>query len=219
MLKDVIIEFIGLPGAGKSLIKSMLKDSLKNHGFYLVERRQLENGINQLFFIQTIFRYWIVIKNIISTIIFLFQFKPLGLFSPHIYRPAFWLIRDIRIFCNLNTSRYTLLTSEGVAQHIVNFCVWSHIDPIKLVSIIPKDLSRIQIIYLRMNREFAFERVINRGVPDSWPKYAVLNIKDTLEVFEKNISELRQILIQRGAKFQELDGSEEPSKILSSIII
>lgn len=232
----MIIEFIGLPGAGKSTAKFMLLNALHQAGVKTTSRQDLINAfiakrfhvsypktpLRKLF--SGIHRALLMLESLQIRV----RRKAWNGFTSYKRNlPLGWLAEDtiaIKQHQRENNKALAVL-DEGFYHHLAAALVWCPLEKNDLSS--PPEASMI-LVHIKTDISQATNRLIKRGIPATWPNK--IDVDTIQALFAATVEASLQIARQTGVTVYELDWTKSPkeceknvavlaSKILSSLII
>ena len=234
----MIIELTGLPGAGKTTSEPWILSCLKKHHIRTISRSELrtwyikenifrgyENNFAARFLSNRCYQFLIYKKLFDAGL-------GAGIISESICKPRrgvlSWLGEDIRL------SEYFLqkfpisgeppsiyFPHEGFVHHSACFKVWGGRGfpdlQGKLLNQIPS--KNFVIFYFKISVEEALDRVMTRGIPETWPAYinSSSKVKEILLRFNEAIEGAVDRFKARGVKEIEIDASVDPQLMESKV--
>ena len=234
----MILEFTGLSGAGKSTAEPAIFSGLEQRGYQIVLRPELKTRYIQEKICSTYedHRGYRIVANRLYN---LDSWKSLtgadlarwvvrGAFSQRRRNSFLWLGEDIKLsqyFVNEihapGGQSTVYIPQEGFVHHIA--CCKLQADngfpglSQKLLAKYPVDQSTI--IYFKISVDEALERLLNRGLPESWPRFinSRSRVKEFLLLFNEGIEDGVRKFQENGVKVFPVDASQDQKHVESQI--
>lgn len=234
----MILEFTGLSGAGKSTAEPYIISSLEQRGYHVVLRRELRNSYikKKIYSSYEDHRVYRVVSNRLYN---LGSWKSLagarlagwifrGTFSRGRRKSFLQLGEDVKLSQYfINNYREpgeppgVYIPQEGFVHHIA--CCRLQGDngfpglSEKLLKKYPVEKS--MIIYFKVSVDEALDRLLKRGLPESWPRRinSRSRIKEFLLRFNQGIEDSVAKFQENGIKVYPVDASLDPKQVESQI--
>lgn len=217
----MIVEFIGLPGAGKTTLEAELIRILKERGTHIFTREEITGD-----FIRThIFKLYSrghLLRQSVTGLYHAYLYSVLVLrllrlwMLPIIFHKAaaksgYWTIESAIL------TRHTLqhlrdgkpshlvMMSEGFFHHLACLYAWAGPTAMKMLGEVPYDRSgmdTVLIIHVSVQKEVALNRLLKRGIPETWPSGA--NPEKAIESFSRAIEEILHFVDGLGAHLEQV---------------
>lgn len=200
----MIVEFVGLPGAGKSSLEAALLQQLKLAGVDTHGRRrlveQLISGCSPLprdrigFFrrISTaLYKSSLLTDCLLGKTV---SMRAADLGSRHRFRALLRVSEDMRLYRSEQValaSKRCVNLSEGLCQHLAALEVWRMLLGGGFERTLPLPESKLAgcralVVYVDVPEAVALERLLARGCPPSWPHSC--SPERVVSLFNSNIS-------------------------------
>ena len=188
MGNGMIIEFLGLPGAGKSSLEQALIREFEERNRQVLTRAQAVDMLASSYSpfprnrspflrkISTLAYKLVLLKNVINKLGR--QFSLWDLLHIHRIRAAMRVIEDLFLYRmppSLMKQEEILIISEGIGQHLVGLHAWRQLlgkssqENFECFLETANLSHRALIIYIDIPEKLAEVRLNARGVPDLWP--------------------------------------------------
>ncbi|RMG42550.1 MAG: hypothetical protein D6719_06220 [Candidatus Dadabacteria bacterium] len=199
----MIIEFIGIPGAGKTAARDLLVQHLRNSNRTVYDRKMLEillyGGCFRLYFF-----YLKIIARLIYAHIVSGDYR--GLLNCYYFRVAYWAFKDIYLLeCLVSKNPLKegelYIPEEGLAQHILAATVWSNRSDLFFSRFSQILRSELVLVNMETDLEQALARINQRGYPETWPQ-KFRNEQLAAELLKSFAAKKSEVL----AKFSEAGG-------------
>ena len=201
----MLIEYIGLPGSGKSSLEKAISQKLNSKDLQVISRNEavdllcasifpISRGGNVIFRKISSGLYKVLLY--VDTLLGLYTYTiPLDFFIPHRTRAAMRIAEDIRLYKFSSSeifSKSYLLLSEGILHHLSALHFWRSPYNHEYYFRVPEEIKNLLtatktvVVYIELSAENASLRLQRRGRPKFWPRH--LETKVILNGFEKVIS-------------------------------
>lgn len=231
----MIIEIVGPPGAGKSTVRDYLVEKLMEYSLQVKDSRLIEKeiilnrynidcesgwrdcylGKSRLY--SSIFTGSTYLHSIIrNPLEYISRPKRLGLY---------WFAKDIVLSSYYQhtgiSGGYHYFSNEGLLQHLVSIRVFANKEMDYLYQQMVKkiDMNSILVVRVLINPDVGLQRLVRRGIPDSWPFYyrTTRRLKLYNDRYNKKIGELMSQLEERNVKVFEIDVNNSWEKVKTMI--
>jgi len=234
----VILEFTGLPGAGKTTSESYIILCYKQRGYQVILRSELQKRYIKEKLSRNYEKHF-ALRILSNRLYGLLNWKELisaglggGIFREVLSNPRrsifSWLGEDIRLstyflqnYASTGTRPSVYFSQEGFVHHSVCFKVFGGVGfpdlPEKLLQKIPSE--NITILYLKISVDDALDRLWARGIPESWPSRinSKSGVKEILLRFNEAIEGNVEKFQAKGVRVLIIDASLDPQEMESRV--
>jgi hypothetical protein len=232
----MIVEFCGLPGAGKTTFEAAVVAALSRAGRKVMKRDE----VRQAYIRATIWPYHSAGSPMRRLITALYKGRLLlASVKLEIRNGGLWrLAGKTPLLCSMRTAEDTFLMSwfstthsdetifimhEGVAQNLAAERVWREILPSgagRMPDPAVEPFGRLHrriIVHVEVPESFALERLMKRGIPSSWPRK--IAAQRVISAFQRYLKEaLFTPDLRRCYTFLHIDGSGSKEQMLSQAV-
>ncbi len=222
----MLVEFVGLPGAGKTSLQGAFEHQAKLAGLNLWSRRQLidrlisessrlpRDGAGVLRRASTALYKFKLLADCVAEEKIPLRVK--DIFSKHTLRALLRVAEDVRLYradhSENSLIRYVVL-AEGLCQHLAALEVWRTLlggasMSENQIPIMKSALTncRVLIIHVDVPENIALDRLRVRGCPDLWPRSCAPEI--VIPQFKQHISRTLDFLkSHQGVSVIQVDGA------------
>lgn len=228
----MIVEFIGLPGAGKSTAQRHLKERLAARGIAVEPEDELRSEYIRRTYARAYGRHHPLRRPITALYKSEIWTRHLGwclrrgVFGALGSRPArlagYWLTEQAVLarFCRQRAasvstgSRPYWLLPQGFAHQLASCLVWGGASAVRFARFAPysqKGESRVVIVLVDAPTEVALHRLQARGRPDTWPLSS--NDFAVLAAFDVAITQTLDLVRSCNVRLERLDFSGDISTL------
>lgn len=221
-----IIEFNGIPGAGKSTLSNLIIESLRNKGFIVLSDKELLKKKNKIIKLKELFLYCFRIKQLAMNYRIM-KFTINLSFQIHHFKPILKAIKIIRyngLLLEAKKSYDFIVMSEGNKQFIEATLDDIEYEKENLLERIIKDsndlLGSSLLVTCRINKIDAISRVINRGFYPNSKIDSPQKLETLMDNRVKNMEVLNDIYKQY-SNFLEIDtnnNAQDNAEFILSLI-
>ena len=183
----MILEFIGLPGAGKTTLEAELIRILKERGIYIFTREEILGDFIRTHIFKPYSRghllrqpvtglYYAYLNSVLILRLLRLWMLPI-VFHKAAAKSGYWTIESAIL------TRHTLqhlkdgkpshlvMMSEGFFHHLACMYAWAGPSAMKMLSEAPYDRSAMNsvfVVHVSVEKEVAINRLLQRGIPETW---------------------------------------------------